>query len=296
MTPLSATARLRLLLCPLLLGASLVASAAEPAPAISPAPTTPAAANPTAATTTSASATESPWLQSFPAEKRRPLTGYPGADTLLLWPPVTPWRGDLLLLPGPANSGRGASLLLPVADRLAEAGWRCWLLPREHAGPLAADTTLTAVLAVIRAEPAPANKAAGVAKPGLFLLAEADAATLALSNSAQQASAIAGTVLLTPNFPDASDTAPPTRPVLEIDRLPQTAAQRDAQIARSQRWQQQGQYQFHRLMLPAQADSSRWLSRVVDGWLRKTGEAAGQTAADDPLKKQMTAQPDNAGR
>jgi hypothetical protein len=234
-------------------------------------------------------------LQSFPLEKRRPLAGYPGADALLLWPPITPWRGDVLLLPGPANSGRGASLLLPVADRLAQAGWRCWLLPREHAGPLAADNTLDAVLAVIRAEPAPASRAAGVGKPGLFLLAESDAATLALSSSEQQPGAIAGTILLTPNFADNAETAPPTRPVLEIDRLPQSPAQRDAQTARSQRWQQQGNYQFHRLLLPAQADSSRWLSRVVDGWLRKTGEAAGKTASDDKLKKQMTAQADNSG-
>ncbi len=270
------------------LSLSLAARAAEPAPA------PPASTTEPATTAAAPAAGTSAWLASFPADRQRPVTDFAGANALLLWRPVAPWRGDVLLLPGPANSGRATSLLLPLADRLAAAGWRCWLLPREQPDPIPADSNLATVFSVIRAEPPPASRAEGVNKPGLFLLAEADTASLALTSNRQQASAIAGTVLLVPTFPQQTDIEPPAQPVLEVDRQPTTPAQLQARKSRSQRWAQQAHYQFHPWVLPAQADASQWLARVIDGWLRKTSLATEQASGNSAQKKDMTAQTETA--
>lgn len=288
------------------------ATAPSPAPATTPADN---AANPTATTVPAAagpatinppapaSAVPSPepsrWLQSFPLAQRRSIGTGPTLRAVALYPPRRLWRGELLLIPAGGNAVHQQGPLLALADRLAAAGWRCWVSAREPppeptslpgSAPLPSTDELTALLALIAAEPAPAD-AAPVSAGALprFLLAQRDAAALAWQLAGGEQAEFAGLVLLAAG--PLSDSAP-KQPVLDVQLPGQARDVAAAATLRQRHWQHLPQYQQQTLPTSARVPVTDWLGNHIDGWLRKIAATPADDAGQDAeMKQQMTAPP-----
>lgn len=288
-----------------------VPAPASPAAAQAPAPATPStatepipAATPTAPTITSptsvnAAPAPSRWLESFPLAQRRSIGSGQNVRAVALYPPRRHWRGELLLIPAGGNAVHQQGPLLALAAKLAAAGWRCWVSAREpQADPnqppglamLPSTDELTALLALITAEPAPAD-AAPISTGALprFLLAQRDAAALAWQLAGMEQSDFAGLVLFAAG--PLTDTAP-KQPVLDVQLPGQAREVAVAAKLRQQHWQHLPQYQQQALPTSARIPITDWLGNNIDGWLRKIATASATGAGQDAeMKQQLTAQP-----
>lgn len=286
-----------------------VPATANPTPALAPAPTAnsanPAGTEPAAPTATGssppASAIASPeqsrWLQSFPPAQRRSIGSGQTFRAVALYPPRRHWRGELLLLPAGGNAVHQQGPLLALADKLATAGWRCWVSAREPdpamppgSAALPSTDELTALLALMAAEPAPAD-AAPISAGALprFLLAQRDAAALAWQLAGTEQTNFAGLVLLAAG--PLSDSAP-KQPVLDVQLPGQAREVAAAAKMRQQHWQHLPQYQQQTLPTSARIPVTDWLGNSIDGWLRKIAATPAASGGQDAtMKQQMTAQP-----
>jgi len=297
----------------------VTAAPATPAPNT----TSPGTASPNTEVSTPPATTDSAWQQSFPAERRRQLGAGAASRTLILWPPLTIWRGEVVLVPGAGNAVHYQGPLLALAERLARTGWRCWLLAAaagttqsppdgSAASPNSTSlatslatsvwpslstalqpTELTALQTLISAEPAPTDATAErKGKLPRFLLAQADAAALAWTEAGSEKTDFTGLVLL--GAQQLADHAP-KKPVLELQLAAQARYVAAAAQARQQRWQHLSQYHQQTLLTSLRRPTTPWLGNVVDGWLRKISKQS-LMPVDNTLKKKLTGQEDNEMR